>query len=56
MLPGTLVQEYKSDSIDHLQAAAVASGRARELLELGDMRTLAWTFSRVLLAEVLKKE
>jgi hypothetical protein len=56
ILPGPLVQEYSSDAIDHVQAADVAAGWARELLELGDMRALARTFSRVLLNGVLMKE
>jgi hypothetical protein len=44
-----LVKEYDSAAIDHLQAADVAAGWARELLELTDLRALARAFERVLM-------
>jgi hypothetical protein len=44
-----LVAEYDSKAFDHLQAADIAAGWARELLELGDERALARAFKRVLL-------
>jgi len=52
--PGTvvrepLVKEYDSTAIDHRQAADVAAGWARELLELADLRALARAFERVLM-------
>jgi hypothetical protein len=56
MTRGPLVTEYNSSSIDHIQAADVAAGWARELLELGDMRALARAFSRVLLNGALIRE
>jgi hypothetical protein len=43
-----LVTECGSTSIDHLQAADIAAGWAREMLETGDTRALARFFRRVL--------
>jgi hypothetical protein len=59
--PGTvvrepLVKEYDSTAIDHLQAADVAAGWARELLELADLRALARAFERVLMNGALIRD
>jgi hypothetical protein len=59
--PGTvvrepLIKEYDSTAIDHLQAADVAAGWARELLELADLRALARSFERVLMNGAIIKE
>jgi len=42
-----LIREVDSHAIDELQAADIAAGWARELVELGDYRALAQKFRRV---------
>ena len=43
----SLVREVDSRAIDEIQAADIAAGWARELAELGDLRSLGGTFRRV---------
>lgn len=43
----SLIKEVDSRAIDHLQAADLAAGWAREMLETGDARSLGTRFERV---------
>jgi len=43
-----LVREYDSRAVDHIQAADIAAGWARELLDLADERAVAGRFARVI--------
>lgn len=44
---GQLIRELDSRSINHIQAADIAAGWARETLELTDERALAHTFEKL---------